>query len=67
MFSGHGLERGYGRVSPRQEVVDAAVRIAVDDFGDDVRQIVMRIDTAEFAGFDERGDGSEGRGWPKAG
>ena len=56
MFSGHGLECGYRRVGPRQEIVDVAVGMSVDDFGDDVRQIVMGIDAAEFAGFDERGD-----------
>jgi hypothetical protein len=41
---------------PRQEVVDAAVGMTVDDFGDDVGEVGERIDTGEFASLDQRGD-----------
>ena len=30
--------------------------MAVDDLGDDVGEIAVRVDIAEFAGFDERSD-----------
>ena len=45
-------------IGPRQEVVDLAVEVAVDDPGDDVGQIVVRFDAAEFAGlYQGRDDG----------
>ena len=37
----------------RQEFVDAAVRMAVDDLGDDVGEVGLRIDGIEFAAFDQ--------------
>jgi hypothetical protein len=43
-------------IGPRQQVVDLAVGMTVDDSGDDVGQIVMRFDAAELAGLDQRGD-----------
>ena len=49
VFSGHVLKRGLG---PRQEIVDAAVGVAVDDLGDHVGKIDVWIDAVEFAGFD---------------
>ena len=56
MFSGHGLDFGRGGVGPGQEVVDLAVGMAVDDPGDDVGDVGLRIDDVEFAGLDQRGD-----------
>lgn len=56
MFSGHGLELGSRDVSPRQQVVDLAVGVAVDDPGEDIGEIAERFDIVEFAGFDQRGD-----------
>lgn len=55
MFSGHGLERLFG-IRRRQELVDAAVGMAVYDLGDHVAEISERID--ELAGFEERRDNS---------
>ncbi len=57
MFSGHGLELGRGGIGPRQELVEAAVGVAVDDAGDDVGQVSVRLDANQFTGLDERGDG----------
>ena len=48
MFSGHG--------SPRHEFADAVRRMAVGQFFERLRQPSMRIDAAELAVFDERGD-----------
>jgi hypothetical protein len=33
-----------GKIGPRQKIVDSAVGMTVSNFGDDVRQIVLRID-----------------------
>lgn len=52
MFSGHGC--GFWHVGPRQEFVDVAIGMAVDDHGDDVSQIELGIDVAEFDGVDGR-------------
>jgi hypothetical protein len=43
-------------VGPRQEIVDLAVGMAVDDLGDDVGEIGVGFDIAQLAGFDQRGD-----------
>jgi hypothetical protein len=43
MFSGHGLELGLGSIGPWQELVDAAIGMAVDDPGDDVGEIGLGI------------------------
>ena len=40
----------------REEMVDIVVEMAVDDLGEHVGEINERIDTAELAAFDERGD-----------
>jgi hypothetical protein len=56
MFSGHGLERLGGCVGPGEQIVDGAVEVAVDDPGDDVGEINVRVDAAEFAVLDQRGD-----------
>jgi hypothetical protein len=58
VFSGHGLEGGYGRVGPGQEFVEAAIRMARDDAGDHVREVGLRLDADELAGLDQgRNDG----------
>jgi hypothetical protein len=43
-----------GGIGPGQEFVDAAVRMAVDDFADQISEIGVRIDAVEFAGLDQR-------------
>jgi len=53
MFSGHRLESGRWRVGPRQEIVDLAVGMSLDDLGDGDRQIEGGIDAAEFASLDQ--------------
>ena len=56
MLSGHVPECRSSGIGPRQQVVDIAVEMAVDDLGDDVRQIGQGFDTAELASLDQRGD-----------
>ena len=48
MFSGHG--------SPGHEFADAVRRMAVGQFFERLGQPGMRIDAAQLAVFDERGD-----------
>jgi hypothetical protein len=56
MSSGHVPEGlVLGSVGPWQEVVDLAVEMALDDFGERVGEIGLRIDAGEFAGFNQRG------------
>ena len=56
MFSGHGLEVEGGEICPGQEIIDLAVGMSVDDFGDDVGQIGLGFDATELTGLDQRGD-----------
>jgi hypothetical protein len=56
VFLGHGFEILRWRVGPRQELVDLAVGVVVYDPRDDVGEICVRLDAAEFAGLDERSD-----------
>lgn len=42
MFSGHGFRLGSDDVGPRQEIVDLAVRVAVDDPGEHVGYGTLR-------------------------
>lgn len=51
MFSGHGLEFRRPDVGPRQEIVDLAVRVAVDDSGENVGEVAHRLDAVELAGL----------------
>ena len=44
MFSGHVFHWLVDGVGPGQELVDAAVGMAVDDLGDDVGEIGVRVD-----------------------
>ena len=46
-----------GRIIPGQEFIDPALLVAVDDGGERACQIGLRINSVEFAGLDERGDG----------
>jgi hypothetical protein len=55
-LSGHGFEFGRRDIGPRQQIVDPAVRVAVDDLGEDVGEIAERLDAVELAGLDQRGD-----------
>ncbi len=41
---------------PGHELVDAVLRPAIDEPGQQVGQVDLRIDAIEFAGFHERGD-----------
>ena len=43
-------------VGPWQQIVDLAVEMAVDDLGEHVGEIGVRIDAVELAGLDQRGD-----------
>src|ERR1700716_2613477 len=43
MFSGHGLEIERSGINPRQELVESAVGVAVDDAGDDGSSIYPAI------------------------
>ena len=54
MFSGHGFEGRHCWVSPGQQVVEAPLRVALDDAGDDVGEVGARLDADELAGFDQR-------------
>jgi hypothetical protein len=45
-----------GVIGPRQQVIDLAVGVAVDDPGDDVGKVGVRLYADEFAGLDQRGD-----------
>ena len=53
---GHGLEFGDAGVGPGQQFIELALRMAVDDAGDDVGEVSVRLDANQFAGLDERGD-----------
>ena len=56
MFSGHGLERFGGGVGPREQFVDGAVEMSIDDLGQHVGQIGVGFDAAQLAVLDQRGD-----------
>jgi hypothetical protein len=57
MFSGDGLKLGSLDVGPGQQFVDLAIGMAVDNPGEDIGEIAERLDTIEFAGFDQRRNG----------
>ena len=56
MFSGHVPEGVRGGIAPRQQIIDLAIGMAVDDFGDDLGEVIAWFDVAELAGLDQRGD-----------
>ena len=41
---------------PGKQLVDLAVRMAVDDPGEDVGEVGNRVDVVQLAGFDQRRD-----------
>jgi hypothetical protein len=43
-------------VGPRHQFIELAREMAVDDFGENVSHVSLRIDAIEFAGLDERRD-----------
>ena len=56
LFSGHRFENWHGRVGPWQQVVETALRMALNDASGDVGEIGVRLDADELAGLDQRGD-----------
>ena len=52
MFSGHVPERRCSWIGPRQQVVDLAIGMTGDNSGDDVCEVSLRFDVAEFTGLD---------------
>ena len=44
-------------VVPRQQIVDLALFVPVDDGPEGCGQVGMGLDGVEFSGFDQRGDG----------
>ena len=44
-------------VGPRQQLVDGAIGMTVDDPGEDVGQVAERIDIVQLTGLDQGGDG----------
>lgn len=45
-----------GEIGPRQQAIDLAIRVAVDDPGDDVDEVGVRLYADELVGLDQRGD-----------
>lgn len=62
MFSTHGLEFQLGDVGPRQEIVDLAVLVAVDNLREHVGQVTEGLDIVQLAGFVQRSDDGPGLG-----
>lgn len=56
LFSGRVVERLSGGIGPRQEFIDTAVGMTIDDLGDHVGEVGARIDAVELAGFNRRRD-----------
>ena len=44
------------RVGPWQQIVESALRVALDDAGDDLSEVGVWLDADELAGLDQRGD-----------
>ena len=38
---------------PRQQLIDVAIRVTIDDPGEDVSQVGERIDAVQLTGFDQ--------------
>ena len=47
---------GDGGPVPRKQFVEAIDRVTLDEAGEDVGEIGLRIEAVEFAGLDERGE-----------
>jgi hypothetical protein len=43
-------------IGPREELIEAAIGMAVEDTGDDVGETTVRFEADQLAGLDERGD-----------
>ena len=43
---------------PRQKLVEAVVRPEVDEAGEDIGEVGLRVDVLELAGFDQRSNAS---------
>ena len=56
-MSGHSSGCFRDAICPRQEVIDLAVGMTVDDPGEDVGQVGERIDVVQLTGFDQGCDG----------
>ena len=56
MFLGHGLEWLGGCVGPREQLVDGAVEVSIDDLCQHVSEVSIRFDAAEFAVLNQCGD-----------
>jgi hypothetical protein len=56
LFSGHGSEALLS-VSLRQQLIDIAGWMPVDDPGEDVSQIFERVDIIRLTGLNQRGEG----------
>ena len=56
LFSGHIFEVLRSGIGPRQQVINLAVGVTVDDPGDDVGEVGMRFYADEFTSLDQRGD-----------
>ena len=55
-WSGRQLAGALGGPGPRHELVEARGRPEIDQPGENVSQIHLRVDAAELAGLDQRGD-----------
>jgi hypothetical protein len=56
VLSGHDLQLRHERVCPGHQLIETGLGVAVDDAGNDVGQIAVRLDAEELAAFDQRGD-----------
>ena len=56
LFLSRNLEGGCGRISPGQELIEAALGMAGDDAADHVGQIGLGLDADPLAGLNQRGD-----------
>src|SRR5215208_2283833 len=54
LFLSRNLEGGCGRIGPGQELIEAALGMAVDDAADHVGQVGPRLDADQFAGLNQR-------------
>jgi len=50
------LELPHDRVSPGHQLIEPGLRMTVDDAGNDVAQIGVRLDAEQLAAFDQRGE-----------
>jgi hypothetical protein len=53
VFSGHCLEWLCGGVGPREQFVDGAVEMSIDDLGQNLDEVSVGLDAAEFAVLDQ--------------